>query len=269
MVYQEDALIGDIFRNIPKIEEKVKSEDFDIDYMSKHIHTMRGTSSHPGGMLVKPSVAKFEYVTPQVFVADNGKKAELSSFTEYHFLESQIIKLDDLGHSDPTMLRELHEFTGFDFRNIKFNDKQLYESILDTKHLNLKDGFDEYPFVANTMGISEMNTDFAMQTLRDMKINSMYGLIAFSAITHGKMVLESQKEYILQGKPLTDLVTYRDIIFQQLTYKYGFEPKTAFLVSENVRKGKGIEKFKKELLEKCPNWYVEILDSITYLFPKQ
>lgn len=267
MVYQEDALIGDVFRNIPNIEEKVKSENFDIDYMSKHIHTMRGTSSHPGGMLVKPAIAKFEYVTPQVFVADNPSKAELSSFTEYHFLEAQNVKLDVLGHSDPTMLKELEEFTGYDFRNVKFNNKKLIDSILDTKYLNLKEGFDNYPFVANTMGISEMNTDFAMQTLRDMKIDSMYSLIAFSAITHGKMVLESQKEYILEGKPLTDLVTYRDIIFQQLTYKYGFEPKTAFLISENVRKGKGIEKFKKELLEKCPNWYVEILDSITYLFP--
>lgn len=219
-------------------------------------------------MLVKPSVAKFEYVTPQVFVADNPNKSELSSSWVYHTIEANLVKLDVLGHSDPTMLKELEEFTNYDFRNIKFNDRELIDSILDTKYLNLKEGFNEYPFVANTMGISEMNTDFAMQTLKDMKIDSMYGLIAFSAITHGKMVLESQKEYILEGKPLTDLVTYRDIIFQQLTYKYGFEPKTAFLISENVRKGKGIEKFKKELLEKCPNWYVEILDSITYLFPE-
>ena len=81
-------------------------------------------------------------------------------------------------------------------------------------------------------------------------------------------MLECQRQYILEGYKLEDLVTFRDIIFQQLTYKYGFEPKTAFLVYENVRKGKGIEKFKKELLEKCPNWYVEILDTIKYLFPK-
>ena len=162
--------------------------------------------------------------------------------------------MDLLGHSDPTMLKELEEFTGYDFRNVKFNDRELIDSILDTKYLNLKEGFDNYPFVANTMGISEMNTDFAMQTLRDMKINSMYALIASSALLHGTAVLECQRQYILEGKPLT--------------YKYGFEPKTAFLVSENVRKGKGIEKFKKELLEKCPNWYVEILDTIKYLFPK-
>ena len=212
-------------------------------------------------MLVKPSIAKFEYVTPQVFVADNPNKSELSSSWVYHTVEANLVKLDVLGHSDPTMLKELEEFTSYDFRNVKFNDKELIDSILDTKYLNLKEGFDNYPFVANTMGISEMNTDFAMQTLRDMKIDSMYSLIAFSAITHGKMVLESQKEYILEGKPLTD------IIFQQLTYKYGFEPKEAFLVSENVRKGKGIDKWREKLNNNCPNWYVEILDSINYLFP--
>ena len=203
-------------------------------------------------MLIKPAVAKFEYVTPQVFVSDNPNKAELSSSWVYHNIEANLVKMDLLGHSDPTMLKELEEFTGYDFRNVKFNDKELIDSILDTKYLNLKEGFDNYPFVANTMGISEMNTDFAMQTLRDMKINSMYALIASSALLHGTAVLECQRQYILEGKPLTDLVTYRDIIFQQLTYKYGFEPKTAFLVSENVRKGKGIEEFKKELLEKCP-----------------
>ena len=268
MEYGQDALINDIFRNIPNIEQKVQAEEFDIEYMSRNIHSMRTSGSHPGGMLIKPAVAKFEYVTPQVFVSDNPNKAELSSSWVYHNIEANLVKMDLLGHSDPTMLKELEEFTSYDFRNVKFNDRELIDSILDTKYLNLKEGFDNYPFVANTMGISEMNTDFAMQTLRDMKVDSMYSLIAFSAITHGKMVLESQKEYILEGKQLTDLVTYRDIIFQQLTYKYGFEPKTAFLVSENVRKGKGIEKFKKELLEKCPNWYVEILDSITYLFPK-
>lgn len=268
MEYGQDALINDIFRNIPRIEEKVQAEEFDIEYMSRNIHSMRTSGSHPGGMLIKPAVAKFEYVTPQVFVSDNPNKAELSSSWVYHNIEANLVKMDLLGHSDPTMLKELEEFTGYDFRNVKFNDRELIDGILDTKYLNLKDGFDNYPFVANTMGISEMNTDFAMQTLRDMKIDSMYALIASSALLHGTAVLECQRQYILEGYKLEDLVTFRDIIFQQLTYKYGFEPKTAFLVSENVRKGKGIEKFKKELLEKCPNWYVEILDTIKYLFPE-
>jgi DNA polymerase III, alpha subunit len=217
-------------------------------------------------MLIKPSVAKFEYVTPQVFVSDNPNKAELSSFAVYHELESNLIKIDLLGHSDPTMLKELHEFTGYDFRNIKFNDKELYKAILEPSYLNIKTD-SEYPFVANTMGISEMNSDFTMRTLRALKPKNMYDMIAFSGLTHGTAVLECQLPYIEQGWDITDLVPYRDIIFKQLSVKYGFEPKEAFMISEFVRKGKGIEKWKKELLEKCPNWYVDILDTIIYAFP--
>ena len=84
----------------------------------------------------------------------------------------------------------------------------------------------------------------------------------------GTDVLQCQLPYIKQGKSLKDLIPYRDIIFQQLTNKYGFEPKEAFTISESVRKGKGIEKWKEKLTEKCPNWYVEIMEIIKYLFPE-
>ncbi|MFR4518513.1 MAG: hypothetical protein ACLT40_00955 [Fusobacterium sp.] len=69
-------------------------------------------------------------------------------------------------------------------------------------------------------------------------------------------------------KKITEVVPVRDIIFQQLTKKYDFEPKEAFTISESVRKGKGIKKWEQELKEKCPSWYIDILKDITYLFPK-
>ena len=84
----------------------------------------------------------------------------------------------------------------------------------------------------------------------------------------GTAVLECQMPYIKQGFKTQDLIPYRDIIFKQLTQKYGFEPKEAFTISESVRKGKGIEKWKQKLLNNCPEWYVEVMNTIKYLFPK-
>ena len=149
---------------------------------------MRTTGSHPGGILIKPNDIPFEYVTPLVYVSDDGKKKELSSFTEYHFLENQLIKLDMLGHSDPTMLKELKDFTGFDFKEIRFNNPVLYNGILNKEVIGLKEKEDLYPFPSNTMGISEMNSDFTMKTLSELKPKNMFDLIAFSGYSHKNTV---------------------------------------------------------------------------------
>ena len=118
------------------------------------------------------------------------------------------------------------------------------------------------------MGISEMNSDFTMKTLSELKPKNMFDLVAFSGYSHGTAVLECQMPYIKQGFKTQDLIPYRDIIFKQLTQKYGFESKEAFTISESVRKGKGIEKWKQKLLSNCPEWYVEVMNTIKYLFPK-
>ena len=89
-----------------------------------------------------------------------------------------------LGHSDPTMLKELEDYTGFDFRKIRFNDKTLYDAILNKEIIGLKGKEELYPFPSNTMGISEMNSDFTMKTLSDIQPKNLYDLIAFSGLTH-------------------------------------------------------------------------------------
>ena len=268
--YQSDALIKDVFSHIPNIKEKVKNEEFDIDYMGNEIKTMRTTGDHPGGVLVKPKNIPFEYVTPLVYVADNGDKKTLSSFIDYHSIEENLIKLDALGHSDPTMLKELQDLTGVDFKTIKFNNKEIYESILNPEIIGIKDK-ENYPFPATTIGISEMNTDFTMTMLSELKPKNMTDLIYFSGLSHGTNVWTGnvQRELIINGeRKVNECIPVRDIIFQQLTKKYNFEPEKAFDISESVRKGKGIKKWEEELIEKCPYWYLEIMRQISYLFPK-
>lgn len=268
--YQADALTKDIFSHIPNIKEKVKNEEFDIDYMANEIKTMRTTGEHPGGVLVKPKNIPFEYVTPLVYVADNGSKKTLSSFVDFHSIESNLIKLDALGHSDPTMLKELKDLTGVDFHEIKFNNKELYESILNPEIIGITDR-EKYPFHATTLGISEMNTDFTMGMLAELKPKNMTDLIYFSGLSHGTNVWNGniQRELIISGqRKVNEVIPVRDIIFQQLTKKYNFEPEKAFDISESVRKGKGIKKWEEELIVKCPHWYVEIMRQISYLFPK-
>lgn len=182
--YQQDALIKDIFSHIPNIKELVQNEEFDIDYMANEINTLRTTGQHPGGILLKPKDMPFEYVTPLVNVSDK-ENGEPSSFTVYHLLEDNYVKIDALGHSDPTMLKELYENTGLDFKTIKFNNPILYKSILDPTVLSIKDK-SQFPFPATTLGISEMNTDFTMQMLSEIKPKNMTELIYFSGLSHKK-----------------------------------------------------------------------------------
>lgn len=267
--YQQDALVKDIFSHIPNIEKQVQNEEFDIDYMANEIQTMRTTGQHPGGILLKPKDIPFEYVTPLVNVSDKPD-GEPSSFTEFHSIEANLIKLDALGHSDPTMLKELHETTGLDFKTIRFNNPELYKSILNPTVLGINDKA-EYPFPATTLGITEMNTDFAMQMLSELKPKSITDLIYFAGFAHGTSVWNGniQRELVITGeRKLNEVVPIRDIIFQQLTKKYNFEPEEAFTISESVRKGKGIKKWEDKLKANCPYWYTEILSSISYLFPK-
>lgn len=267
--YQADALIKDIFSHIPNIEARVQSEEFDIDYMANETLTLRTTGQHPGGILLKPRDIPFEFVTPLVNVSDR-QNGEPSSFTEYHLIESQLVKIDALGHSDPTMLKELEENTGLDFRTIKFNNKDLYKSILDPSVIGINDK-SLYPFPATTLGISEMNTDFTMEMLKELKPTCMTDLIYFSGLSHGTSVWRGnvQRDLIMNGeRTLQEVIPVRDIIFQQLTKKYNFEPEVAFKISESVRKGKGIKKWEAEIYEKCPPWYINIMKDINYLFPK-
>ena len=223
---------------------------------------------YTGGILLKPKDIPFEYVTPLVNISDKENGAP-SSFTVYHFLEDNYVKIDALGHSDPTMLKELSETTGLNFKEIRFNNQTLYQSILDPTILGINNK-SQYPFVATTLGITEMNTDFAMQMLSELKPKNITDLVYFAGFSHGTSVWNGniQRELVMSGeRQLNEVVPVRDIIFQQLTKKYGFAPDKAFAISESVRKGKGIKKWEEELKEKCPSWYLEIISNISYLFP--
>lgn len=266
--YQENKIKSDIFKHIPNIKERVQSEEFDIAYYAHAINTMSTTGQHPGGLLLKPSDIPFELVTPLVYVSDDLKKGEVSSFVDYHSIEDQLPKIDALGHSDPTMLKELQDFTGIDYKKIKFNDPKMYEAILDPTAIGISR--EEFPFPSTTMAISEMNSDFTMGVLAEIKPKNITDMIYFSGLTHGTAVYQGnlQRELILEGKPLHEVIPVRDIIFQQLTKKYNWDPTEAFAISESVRKGKGIQKWEKELRARCPQWYVDIMAQIKYLFPK-
>ena len=269
MFYQDNALKSNIFKHIPNIGKRVEEEEFDIEYMSNNTTVLNSTGVHPGGCLVKNSDALFEYVTPIVYSSDNNKTGELTSCWVYHDIEEQLPKLDLLGQDDSTMLKELTDLTNVNFKKIKLNDKKMYETILKPENIGIKD-LSDYPFVATTTGISEMNTEFTMQVLSEIKPKNLTDMVYFSGLTHGTTCYTGnvQRELIMDGKPLTEVIPVRDIIFQQLSKKYNFEPSVAFTISESVRKGKGVKKWENELREKCPYWYVDIMSQISYLFPK-
>ncbi|MGL4987832.1 MAG: hypothetical protein ACRCX2_09405 [Paraclostridium sp.] len=178
-------------------------------------------------------------------------------------------KIDALGHSDPTMLKELKDFTGIDYDKIKLNDPKMYEAILNPELLGIKR--EDYPFPSTTMAISEMNSDFTMGVLAEIKPKNMTDMIYFSGVTHGSGVWQGNvaREKVVSGEiKLQDMFPVRDIIFQHLVNKFNWEQKDAFDISESVRKGKGIKKWESELRARLPKWMVDSMAQIGYMFPK-
>jgi DNA polymerase-3 subunit alpha (Gram-positive type) len=168
------------------------------------------------------------------------------------------------------MLKELKELTGYDYKNIKFNDPEMYKAILNPRYLGITDT-EKYPFPSTTMAISEMNSDFTMGVLKEIEPKNMTDMIYFSGVTHGTgswQGNELRARVATKEVRLQDGFPVRDIIFQHLTKKFGFEPTEAFAISESVRKGKGIKKWEKELRSKLPMWMVESMEQIKYAFPK-
>lgn len=271
MYYQTDKMKKDVFGHIPNIQAKVFNEEFCTDYYADNIKTMASTGSHPGGLLIKPRDIPFEYVTPLVYISDDFKSKEISSAYDYHSIESQLLKIDALGHGDPATIKELEETTGFPYKNIRFNDPDLYKAIHNPEMIGIHDK-NQYPFPTTTIGISEMNTDFTMQMMKELNVSSFTDLIYFSGLSHGTNVYNGniQKEKIINdGYKLSEVIPVRDIIYQHLHNVYKMDPKESFDISEDVRKGKGIKKWLEKLKENnIPTWMIECMSTIKYLFPK-
>jgi len=229
----------------------------------------RTTGQHPGGIMVVPRDMDVHHFTPIQFPADDKKSSTITTHFDYHSISSRLVKLDILGHDDPTVIKMLEDLTGIDPKTIPCDDETTLSLFSSTEALGLTP--EELGSTVGTFGIPEFGTKFVRQMLEDTKPKNFSGLVRISGFSHGTDVwLNNAQDLIRSGTaPLSEAISTRDDIMVYLIQK-GVKPVTAFKVMESVRKGKGVKPDDVACLKEnnVPDWYVESCQKIKYMFPK-
>ena len=229
----------------------------------------RTTGQHPGGIIVVPRDMDIHHFTPVQYPADRKESGTITTHFDYHSIHDQLVKLDILGHDDPTVIRMLQELTGIDPLGIPFDDPKTLSLFSSPEALNLTEN--PLNLKTGTLGVPEFGTRFVREMLETTLPDKFSELVRISGFSHGTDVwLNNAQDLIKSGTAkLGEAISTRDDIMVYLMHK-GVEAHTAFSVMESVRKGKGVtEDYAKVLREKgVPEWYIESCRKIQYMFPK-
>ena len=229
----------------------------------------RTTGQHPGGLVVIPQENEIWDFCPVQHPADDPKSDQITTHFEYHSMEENLLKLDMLGHDDPTMIRMMEDVTGVDAKTIPLDDKDTMSIFTSSKVL----GYENDPILGPTgaVAVPEFNTKFTREVLLDTKPEKFDFLVRISGYTHGTDVwLGNAKDLIVSKTASVDqTIGCRDDIMIYLI-SCGIPEKRAFKIMESVRKGKGLpDGAEQEMIDAgVPGWYIGSCKKIKYLFPK-
>ncbi|MDO4295588.1 MAG: PolC-type DNA polymerase III [bacterium] len=231
----------------------------------------RTTGQHPGGIVVLPIGEMIYSFTPVQRPANDMTTMTVTTHFDYHSIDHNLLKLDILGHDDPTMIRMLQDLTGLDpVKDIPLDCPEVMSLFQSTKALGITPE-DIGGCQVGALGIPEFGTDFAMQMLIDAKPKYFSDLVRISGLSHGTDVwLGNAKDLILSGQAtIQTAICCRDDIMVYLINK-GVEEGLSFTIMESVRKGKGLkDEWIAAMKEKeVPDWYIESCKKIKYMFPK-
>ncbi|MHB9058216.1 MAG: PolC-type DNA polymerase III [Bacillota bacterium] len=228
----------------------------------------RTTGRHPGGLVIVPKGREIEDFCPIQFPANDPKAGQTTTHFDYHSIEC-LVKLDLLGHDDPTALRMLQDLTGVDVRGIPFDDPETLSIFSSLKAVGL--GEKQIEGDVGTIGVPEFGTRFVRQMLQDTRPTTFTELVRISGLSHGTDVwLNNAQDLIKEGTAgLREVICCRDDIMVYLIFK-GLQPSLAFKIMEDVRKGRGLKPNQIEAMQEkgVPAWYIQSCLTIRYMFPK-
>ena len=258
-------------------ERGVHKRNCEIDRIVQGcVGVRRTTGQHPGGIIVLPLGENIYSFTPVQHPANDMTTDIITTHFDYHSIDHNLLKLDILGHDDPTMIRMLQDLTGVDPQTIPLDSPEVMSLFQNTSALGIEPE-DIGGCKLGALGIPEFGTDFAMQMLIDTKPQAFSDLVRIAGLSHGTDVwLGNAQTLIQEGKAtISTAICTRDDIMTYLIGK-GLDSEEAFTIMERVRKGavangkcKEWPEYKKDMLDHgVPDWYVWSCEKIKYMFPK-
>ena len=232
------------------------------------------TGQHPGGMVIVPQGNSIYEFCPVQRPANDETSESTTTHYDYHVMDEQLVKLDILGHDDPTTIKLLQEYTNMEIKDIPLADKDTLKIFSSTESLGVSP--EEIGTEIGTYGIPEFGTGFVRQMLIDTRPTTFAELVRISGLSHGTNVwLNNAQEFVRNGQAtLSQIITVRDDIMNYLIDQ-GLDNSDAFKIMEFVRKGKpkkepeNWENYSNMMKEKnVPDWYIESCRRIEYMFPK-
>lgn len=234
----------------------------------------RTTGQHPGGIVVIPSYMDVFDFTPFQYPADDVTSVWRTTHFDYHAIDQDVLKLDILGHDDPTILRMLQDLSGIDVTTLPMDDPKVLSLLTSPDALGVSS--EKIRCEIGTLGLPEMGTNFVINMLVKAKPKTFGELVKISGLSHGTDVWNGNAEDLIDNHicEFKEVIGCRDDIMVYLK-NHGLKPKDAFKIMEFVRKGKAKKEPEKWLEWKqvmidnnIPNWYIESCHKIQYMFPK-
>lgn len=229
----------------------------------------RTTGQHPAGILIVPDDMEIYDFTPIQFPADDVNATWKTTHFDFHSIHDNILKMDILGHDDPTMIRALQDMSGIDPQTIPMDDPGVMSLFTTPEGLGVTE--EQIFSKTGTLGVPEFGTAFVRGMLEETQPKNYGELLQISGLSHGTDVWRGNADELIQ-KGIADIRTVigtRDKIMTDLI-NYGMQPESAFQIMEKVRKGKGItDEYQVEMrAAKVPEWYIESCLKIKYMFPR-
>ncbi len=227
------------------------------------------TGQHPGGVIILPKGHDIHEFTPIQYPANKTECGIITTHYDYHSIDQNLLKMDILGHDDPTMLKMLRDLTGVDPINIPIPDKDVMKLFVGTEVLGVKP--EDIGSETGTFAVPEFGTNFTRQMLLDTKPTTVSELIRISGLSHGTDVWTNNAQDLVRSGTctLSQAICCRDDIMIYLIQK-GMEPQRSFEIMERVRKGKKLKPDDEILMREhgVPEWYIDSCNKIKYMFPK-